>query len=308
MSQLRNIRLTLAYDGTNYCGWQVQSNGPSIQAALERAIERLTGEKSAVLSAGRTDSGVHALGQVANFHTAFPMPPENFRPALQTKLPRDIVILDAREVPAEFHATFKAKWKRYRYLIDNTPVSLPFLQRYAWQLRRRLDAEAMHAAAQILVGEHDFRSFETDWPNKVTSVRTVMQVSVTRRGMWEMWSEENPETGHRRTRIADRRSAPESGSRVGGDASPAEPLHLPAFEPQSSGGSVSTDLPLICLEVTANGFLYNMVRSIVGTLVNVGRKKWSVSDVKTILEAQRRSVAGSTAPACGLYLVDVGYE
>src|SRR6185369_7423709 len=165
MATSRNIRLTLAYDGTNYCGWQVQTNGPSIQAALERAIEKLTGEHSAVYSAGRTDSGVHALGQVANFHTSATIPAENFRPALQSCLGPDIVILDSREVEPEFHATFWAKKKRYRYVIDNAPVSLPFLQRYSWQLRRRLDDRAMQAAALTLLGTHDFRSFETDWPN-----------------------------------------------------------------------------------------------------------------------------------------------
>lgn len=280
MPDSRNIRLTLAYDGTNYCGWQVQSNGPSIQAALERAIQRLTGVKSAVYSAGRTDSGVHALGQVANFRTTFPMPPENFRPALQTKLPEDIVILDACEVPADFHATFAAKKKRYRYIIDNSPISLPFLKNYAWQLRRRLNAEAMHSAAQLLLGTHDFRSFETDWPNKATSVRTMMEISITRRPMFELWHvpPQNPEISHR------------------ADPTVAE---LP---------TAGLDAPLICCEFVADGFLYNMVRSILGTLVNVGRGKWTAEDVSRILEAQNRSVAGSTAPACGLYLVDVSYE
>lgn len=279
MPTSRNIRLTLAYDGTNYCGWQVQTNGPSIQAALERAIERLTGEKSAVYSAGRTDSGVHALGQVANFHTTFPMPAENFRPALQTKLREDIVILDACEVPAEFHATFAATKKRYRYVIDNSPISLPFLKNYAWQLRRRLDADGMHAAGQLLLGTHDFRSFETDWPNKVTSVRTVMELSITRRPMFELW------------RVpASLRDTPASAGRLTSVASEA-----------------SHDDPLICLEIVADGFLYNMVRSIVGTLVNVGRGKWTKDDVTRILNAQLRSKAGSTAPSCGLYLVDVSY-
>lgn len=276
----RNIRLTLAYDGTRYCGWQVQTNGPSIQAALERAIERLTGEKSAVFSAGRTDSGVHALGQVANFRTTFPIPAGNFRPALQTKLRDDIIILDACEVPAEFHATFAARRKRYRYVIDNSPISLPFLKNYAWQLRRRLDADTMHAAAQVLLGTHDFRSFETDWPNKVTSVRTVMHISVARRPMFELW------------RVP---------TAFGG---PTDRM------PNSSGGPSDAldDTPLICLEIVADGFLYNMVRSIVGTLVNVGRGKWTIDDVTRILHAQLRSKAGSTAPACGLYLVDVTYD
>src|SRR5579862_9688788 len=104
MSEPRNIRLTIAYDGTDYCGWQVQKNGPSLQATIERAILKLTGEKAALFSAGRTDSGVHALGQVANFHTTCGVPAENFRPALQAFLPHDIVILDSREVPLEFHS------------------------------------------------------------------------------------------------------------------------------------------------------------------------------------------------------------
>lgn len=275
MENLRNIRLTLAYDGTNYCGWQVQSNGPSIQAALEHAIERVTGTRSAVYSAGRTDSGVHALGQVANFHTKCPIPAANFRPALQTRLPPDIVILDASEVADNFHATFAAKKKRYRYIIDNCPVSLPFLQRYTWQLRRALNDSAMQCAAQELVGTHDFRSFETDWPNKVTSVRTVMELTVRRQPTWQFWQ-------------------------VAFDA-------LQAPQPPFAASSADAQDPLIVVEIVADGFLYNMVRSIVGTLVNVGRGKWTSADVAAILRAQCRSNAGSTAPASGLYLVDVTY-
>lgn len=264
----RNIRLTLAYDGTAYCGWQVQSNGPTVQAALERAILAVTGEHCSVFSAGRTDSGVHALGQVANFHTSSPLPAANFRPALQTKLPPDIVVLDARDALPEFHATFDAKRKQYRYLIDNSGIALPFLRRYAWQLRRPLDADAMHSAAQSLVGRHDFRSFETDWPNKASSVRTVMSLCVKRRPLWEMWD--------------------------GAEASDRDQDETAAR-------------PLIVIEITADGFLYNMVRSITGTLVNVGRKKWSSCDVERILRAQQREAAGATAPACGLYLVRVDY-
>ena len=151
MPPARNIRLKLAYDGTNYVGWQVQKNGLSIQTVLERAIEKLTGEKSPVLSAGRTDSGVHALGQVANFHTGSMIPAQNFRPALQDFLPHDIVVLESCEAAPEFHATFKATRKQYRYLIDNSPVPLPFLSKYTWSLRRRLEVPAMHEAAQLLI-------------------------------------------------------------------------------------------------------------------------------------------------------------
>ena len=143
-------------------------------------------------------------------------------------------------------------------------------------MHMRLNAETMHEAAQLLVGAHDFRSFETDWPNKATSVRTVMRISVARRALWELWTP----------------GIPIAAGRPGFDRP-----HLPA-----------DDLPMVCLEITADGFLYNMVRSIVGTLVNVGRDKWTAADVQRILKAQERSLAGSTAPACGLYLVDVGYE
>lgn len=260
----RNIRLTLAYDGTNYVGWQVQTNGLAIQSVVERAIEKLTGTYSSVLSAGRTDSGVHALGQVASFHTTSLIPPENFRTALQVHLPRDIVILDSQEAPPGFHATFAAKSKRYRYVLYNGMMMLPFLQRFAYHIRKPLDAAAMHEAGQVLLGTHDFRSFETDWPNKATSVRTVMDLTVRRTAVWQPWSNTVEE-------------------------------------------SKSADGEFIVFEVKADGFLYNMVRTIVGTLISVGRGRWSAEDVRQIVAAQDRRKAGNTAPACGLFLVQVDY-
>lgn len=276
ISRMRNIGLTLAYDGTNYCGWQVQANGPSLQALVEQAVEKLTGTHSGVLSAGRTDSGVHALGQVANFRTESRIPADKFRPALQTFLPEDVVIRDSYELPLEFHATFSAKRKRYRYVIHNSRVSLPFLRHHVYRLYAELDMEAMQAAAQILVGTHDFRSFETDWPNKPTSVRTVFKIEFRRLSHWEVWS----------------------------SLSPLSP-------PGGEGPGVRGECPIagnfITMEIVADGFLYNMVRTIVGTLINVGRHTWSVTDVVRILHAQSRSAAGATAPACGLYLVDVDY-
>lgn len=270
----RNLRFTLAYDGTNYCGWQVQANGPSLQATIEKGIYKLTGEKCAVYSAGRTDSGVHALGQVMNFHTSSRIPVKNWAAALQTHLPYDILLLDAREVPAKFHATFAAQRKSYRYVIHNGPAPLPFLRNYVYHFRRPLDVPAMQAAAQYLLGTHDFRSFETDWPNKVTSVRTVYDISFTRKAQWDVWT-------------AFSGSATESA------------LHDAAHAPVRA--------PFLCMDITADGFLYNMVRTIAGTLINVGTGKWSPKDVARILQAQQRSLAGSTAPAQGLYLVSVDY-
>ena len=262
---MRNLRLTLAYDGTHYLGWQVQPQGATIQSCLESAIEKLTGEKVSVLSAGRTDSGVHALGQVASFRTTSNIPAANWPPALQTCLPPDILVLDATDVPEDFHATFSAKRKRYRYVIHNGPAPLPFLRNCVYHIRRPLDAAAMHAAAQVLVGTHDFRSFETDWPNKATSVRTVFELTISRTTGWPVW------------------------------------------RPPAAAERVDPPGEFLTLDIVANGFLYNMVRSITGTLVNVGRGRWSTDDVRAILHAQDRTTAGATAPACGLYLVEVSY-
>lgn len=260
---MRNIRLRIAYDGSPYVGWQVQPNGPSIQATVERAIGRLTGEQVSVLAAGRTDSGVHALGQVASFRTSSMIPGDRFATALQKFLPADIVALDSDEVPLEFHATFSAVRKRYRYIICNQRTILPFVRRYAYQYSFALDVDAMHEAAQALIGTHDFRSFETQFPNKATSVRTVMECSVRRTSGWPMWN-----------------VAPGEASGTG---------------------------PYIWLDIVANGFLYNMVRTIAGTLLRTGRGFWDASDVRRIIAAQDRGHAGDTAPACGLYLVQVDY-
>ncbi|MFM8289951.1 MAG: tRNA pseudouridine synthase A [Planctomycetaceae bacterium] len=276
----RNIRLRVAYDGTGYFGWQVQAESPTLQEVFERGIRALTGQSVGVLSAGRTDSGVHALGQVVSVLVRTPIPPSQFGRALQPHLPPDVVVLDSCEVAPTFHATFAARWKTYRYVIDNSPVAMPFTQRRAWALRRPLDARAMHEAAQCLVGRHDFRCFETNWPNKATSVRTIHELRVFRTPLWGAWS-----------------PLPSAGAGTG------IPRPAPTEESSASGTG-----PFVCLEVTADGFLYNMVRSITGTLVNVGRGRWTAADIERILHAQTRSLAGSTAPACGLYLVHVEYD
>jgi tRNA pseudouridine38-40 synthase len=207
---------------------------------------------------------VHALGQVASFHTTSPIPADHFRAALQVHLPHDVVILESSEAAPNFHATFAAKSKRYRYVLYNGMMMLPFLQRFAYHIRKPLDVAAMHAAGQVLLGTHDFRSFETDWPNKATSVRTVMDLTVCRTAVWQPWSN--------------------------------------AIDESNAG-----DGEFIVFEVKADGFLYNMVRTIVGTLINVGRGRWSAEDVRQILADQDRRKAGNTAPACGLYLVQVDY-
>ena len=270
---MRTIRMTVAYDGTGYVGWQVQPNGESVQAAIERAILKLTGETISVLSAGRTDSGVHALGQVVSFRTESPIPCDGFRKALQKFLEPDVIIRELEDVADDFHATYSAKRKRYRYVIHNVRTHNPFLRNYVWHRHSRLDDVAMHAAGQELVGKFDFRSFESHWPNKATSVRTVMELTVRREHYCPIFFE------------LPRGELPESQRGHAG---------------QSQGD-------FIWLEIVADGFLYNMVRAIVGTLVPVGAGRWTPGDVRRILDAQDRSQAGDTAPPQGLYLVEVDY-
>lgn len=278
---MRNIRLLIAYDGTAYVGWQVQPNGTSIQSVVQEAIRRLTGEDVKLIAAGRTDSGVHALGQVANFHTASNIPASQMRRGLQNYLPDDVVIRHVDEVPADFHSTYDAIRKRYRYVIRNDRVKDPFTRHHAWRYWGDLDVEAMHAAARVLVGTHDFRCFESQWPNKATSVRTIEEATVVRRDAWDVW-----EDGIQKAESGERKAE----------------LHGESPQP-----STLSPQPFISFDVVADGFLYNMVRAITGTLINVGRGKWTPDDVRRIVEDGDRGRAGETAPACGLFLVKVDY-
>jgi tRNA pseudouridine38-40 synthase len=266
---LRNIRLTLAYDGTDFGGWQIQPNRPTVQEAVEKAIHALSGEHVTLLSSGRTDAGVHALGQVASFFTESPIPPENWWSALRAHLPESIIVLESGEAGPKFHATYSAISKRYRYVILNSRVDDPFLRRFTWRVGSQLDAAAMHRAAQSLVGTHDFRCFESNWPNTSTSVRTLYDVRVFRTGTWAMWRPSATEAQPR---------PPENDSQ-----------------------------PLVCIEISGDGFLYNMVRAIAGSLVPIGRGFWPETAIAELISGQKRSRAGETAPAQGLYLVSVEY-
>lgn len=267
----RNIMLTIAYDGTNYKGWQVQPNGVSVQSCVEAAVEQLTGERQRVYCAGRTDAGVHALGQVANFPTNSRVPVENIRRALQTFLPQDIVIVSASEVSKNFHATYSAIRKRYRYVIHDADVCPPFLKNYVQRSLYQLDVAKMSQAAEYLLGTHDFRCFESRFPNKSTSVRTIMDVSVKRQSYWLPWT-----TPH---------------------------LWIPTPGRQHE----DPQQPFIVFEVMADGFLYNMVRAIVGTLTEIGRRKQLPESLRNAIQSMDRSKAGMTALPNGLYLVSVDY-
>jgi len=267
----RNIMLTIAYDGTNYHGWQVQPNGVTVQEKVEEAIRRLTGETLRILCAGRTDAGVHSLGQVASFQTQSDIPALQFRRALQRFLPDDISVVRSQQVAPDFHATFSAIRKRYRYLIWDGPVTPPFLQHHAYRPRRALQVGEMQAALPSLLGTHDFRCFETNYPNKATSVRTILDAVIERRPAPEMWA---------------------SNTR---------------WQPLDARSHESPDCPLICFEVEADGFLYNMVRAIVGTLLRIGHLQRTPDYLAEVIASMDRSTAGSTAPAQGLYLVRVDY-
>lgn len=245
---MRNIKLTLSYDGTDFNGWQTQPGFRTVQETLERAIQQLTGEERVRVNAsGRTDTGVHAVGQVVNFRTASHHTSEVILRAVNAKLPADIVVREATEVAEAFDANRDAKRKLYRYVIHDGAVHDPFQRRYAYHCRYALDAAAMHSAALALQGRHDFHSFETEWPNRATSVRTITHIAVNRCGQY-LW-----------------------------------------------------------LDVEADGFLYNMVRAIAGTLINVGRGYWPVEQVERILQAEDRNQAGPTAPPHGLFLMRVAY-
>jgi len=249
---MRCIRLTLAYDGTEYFGWQSQARGRTIQGVVEDAIERITGTRSKVLASGRTDAGVHALGQVAAFRTECQLTTETFIKALNAILPDDIAILAAEDVPSCFHPIRDARRKRYRYFIYDDPRRPVFFRRFVWHCPRRLDAERMGQAARSLLGKHDFAAFETSGAKRKTSVRSVYELQVAR------------------------------------------PL---------------SELPsLMTIDIEADGFLYNMVRNIVGNLVEIGRGARSVEWLKEVLASRDRRLAGPTAPPQGLFLVSVTYD
>jgi tRNA pseudouridine38-40 synthase len=265
---MRNIKLLLAYDGAEYFGWERQKGFRSLQQTLEEAIQSLTGEAARVDASGRTDAGVHAIGQVANFRTDSRHDCETIRRALNALLPGDFRVLEAIEADEPFHATYAAKGKLYRYAMHDGSVMDPLLRRYAVHCHWPMEADTMHAAARRLLGTHDFSSFETAGAPRETSVRTISHIAVFRAGPDRIW---------------DRRSTIRN--------------QQPAIN----------DSPFLFLEVSADGFLYNMVRAIAGTLINVGRGYWRDECVAEILMARDRRRAGPTAPAHGLFLVRVDY-
>ena len=245
---MKRIKLTIAYDGTNYCGWQIQPNGITIEEVLNKALSKMTGEEILVIGASRTDSGVHAMGNVAVFDTETTIPPEKIAVALNQRLPDDIVIIKSEEVPLDFHPRYCDCSKTYEYHIINTRIPVPTKRLTNYFVSYVLDIEKMRQAASYLVGEHDFVSFCNVRTDVENTVRTITALDIL----------------------------------TNGDE--------------------------ITIRITGNGFLYNMVRIIVGTLIRVGRGFYEPEKVKEILEAKDRKAAGVTAPAHGLMLMEIKYE
>jgi tRNA pseudouridine38-40 synthase len=250
---MRNLKLILSYDGSDFAGWQVQPNAATVQGTLASAIGRVTGEKVLPQGSGRTDAGVHALAQVVTFETESSVPTANFVKALNDALPASMRVLEVEEAAADFHARKSARGKTYRYRIYREAICPPFLARYVWHYRFPLSEEAMAQAAGLVEGEHDFTSFAAVDPERSREGETVSNLRRIFSSSWERQRDE------------------------------------------------------FIYTVKGSGFLHHMVRNLVGTFILVGKGTLKLHDVTRILEARSRSAAGATAPASGLYLVDVEY-
>lgn len=244
---MKRVKLTVAYDGTNYCGWQVQPNGITIQEVLNQCLSEFTGEKIETIGASRTDAGVHALGNVAVFDTEMRMPGDKFSFALNQRLPEDIRIQKSEEVDVDFHPRYIKSQKTYEYRILNRRFPIPTERFYSHFTYIPLDIEKMREAAEYLVGEHDFKSFCGTGAQVKTTVRTVKEIQI----------EKNEDR--------------------------------------------------ITIRITGEGFLYNMVRIIAGTLMDIGGGLYPPEKMQEILEAKDRKKAGPTAPARGLTLMEIQY-
>jgi tRNA pseudouridine38-40 synthase len=277
---MRNIRLLIAYDGTDFHGWQRQPNALTVQECLESAIERILGKKAQVCGSGRTDAGVHALNQAANFKTDCRIPCDNLVKALNDALPPTVRIKDCREVCAKFHARYDVRSKTYRYRILQARVCSPFLWRFVCHYPFPLDSERMIKAAKLFEGEHDFTSFAAADGSSAEGDR---QVPRDDRNTHNLGSEDDRQPAAHRVETEMVRSI--FASRI-------------LLRPRTS---------MMIYEVCGTGFLHHMVRNMVGTLMEVGRGKLEPGDILGILKARNRTMAGPTAPARGLCLVEVNY-
>ena len=244
---MRNIKLTIEYDGKDFNGWQKQPNKLNIQGEIERAIEEITGESINLIASGRTDAGVHSLGQVANFKTSSNIPLEKIPIAINTKLKRSIRIINAEEVNENFHSRYSCKKKTYKYIINNSENGTAVYRNLQYNFSQKLNEIRMNEAMQYFMGEHDFRGFKASGTSSKSSVRKIYS------------------------------------------------------------GSVNREKDLIIIQITGNGFLYNMVKIIAGTIVEVELGKIKPEEIEKIIDTGDRQKAGKTLPPQGLYLVSVDY-
>ena len=245
---MRNIKLTIEYDGKDFNGWQKQPDKLNIQGTIEKAIERVTGEIVELTASGRTDAGVHSLGQVANFKTNTNIPIEKIPVAINSQLKKSIVIKKAEEVDEKFHSRLSCKRKTYRYIINNSPEGSAIYRNLETHIPYKLNVKKMKEAIKYFIGEHDFKAFKASGTSSKSSVRTIYDAKI--------------------------------------------------YE----------DKERIFIELTGNGFLYNMVRIIAGTLVDVGSGKIMPEDIVNIINSKKRENAGKTLPPQGLYLLNVDYS
>ena len=245
---MRNIKLTIEYDGKDFNGWQKQPNKLNIQGNIEKVISEITKEEIELIGSGRTDAGVHAKGQVANFKTNSNIPIEKFAIAINSRLKKSIIIKKAEEVPERFHSRYNCKKKTYRYIINNSDMGSAIYRNLEYNIKMPLNLENMKKASKYFEGEHDFSAFKASGTSSKSSVRTIYSADVKK---------ENER---------------------------------------------------IIIELTGNGFLYNMVRIISGTLVEVGLGKIRPEEIEDIIDSKNRQMAGKTLPPYGLYLVEVNYN
>jgi tRNA pseudouridine38-40 synthase len=269
----QNWKLTLAYDGTDFQGWQVQPGLPTIQGELRAALGRITEETPLPQGSGRTDAGVHALAQVASFNLRAPIPPENLARALNRTLPPSIRVSGACTVESTFHARHSAIAKTYEYCIHLGSLCPPFLARYVYSLPWNLNPDSLQAAAQIFVGEHDFTSFAATDPDR---------------------TQRNAACASDRVEAAENAGEPDNGT--------MKTIYSSTWEQRQTDAA-----DLLVYRVRGRGFLHHMVRNLVGTMLDVGRGHLALEELPRILAARNRSAAGPTAPARGLFLHSVEF-
>ena len=257
----RNIRLIIRYDGTRYSGWQFQKNAETVQAVIESALKRIIGHKVRLRGAGRTDSGVHAVHQVANFKTHSKLALNKIKDALNSSLPEDILIVSVEDAPLKFDSQRSARSKRYRYTVTTERFIDPFIRHFAARFSYPLDIRSMKRAAKALAGRHDFKAFQAAGSGELNMVRQAHHTPSLSRGTIRT---------------------------------------IKKIKLEKRGD-------LVYIDIWADGFLYNMARIIVGTLLEIGRGKMPEESIKEVLLKRDRRLVGPTAPAKGLCLMDVEY-